>query len=64
MPDGTDAAQIAELLATENGWTLRFLADEPDGGAAALYSTPGGTLCYAISCRIYDALVDVKLSCR
>ena len=63
-PEQTDASQIAELLATENGWTLRYLSDEPDGGAAAVYSTPGGTLCYAISCRVYDALVDIRLSCR
>ena len=62
--DAPDAAQIAEMLATDNGWTLRYLADEPDGAAAALYSTPGGTLCYTVSSRIYDALVDVKLSCR
>ncbi len=62
-PEQTRAEQIAELLATENGWTLRWLADE-DGAAAAVYSTPGGTLCYEISCRVYDALIDVKLACR
>ncbi len=58
-----DAAQIAELLATENGWSLRYVADE-DGAAAAVFSTPGGTLCFEISCRIYDALIDVRLACR
>jgi len=62
-PVQTDAAQIADLLATENGWSLRLLTDE-DGAAAAVYSTPGGTLCYEISCRVYDALIDVRLACR
>ena len=62
-PEQTEPAQIAELLASENGWTLRYLADESDG-AAAVYSTPGGTLCYTISARVYDALIDVKLACR
>ena len=63
VPEQTDAAQIAAQIATEIGWTLRYLADE-DSSAAAVYSTSGGTLCYAISCRVYDALIDVKLSCR
>ena len=63
-PEQTRAEQIAELLATENGWTLRYLAAEEDGSAAAVYSTPGGTLCFAISCRVYDALIDIKLACR
>ncbi len=62
-PEQTDAEQIAAQIATESGWTLRYLADE-DGAAAAFYSTPGGTVCYAISCRVYDALIDVKLACR
>jgi len=60
----TDAASIAETLAEDSGWTLRYLAEEGDGAATALYSTDGGTLCYAVSCRVYDALVDIKLSCR
>ena len=64
MEDRADAAQIADLLASENGWTLRYLADEGDSGAAAVYSTPGGTVCFTISCRVYDALIDVKISCR
>ena len=34
------------------------------GAAAAVYSSPGGTLCYEISCRWYDALVDIKLCCQ
>ncbi len=59
-----DAKLIAEKLAEDNGWTLRYLADEADGGAAAVYSSPGGTLCYQISCRWYDALVDIKLCCQ
>ncbi len=58
-----DAKLIAEKLAEDNGWTLRYLADETEG-AAAVYSTSGGTVCYAISCRVYDALIDVKISCR
>ncbi len=62
-PEQRTAAQIAELMAAENGWTLRYLADETEG-AAAVYSTSGGTVCYAISCRVYDALIDVKISCR
>ena len=59
-----DARQIAEKLAEDNGWTLRYLSEEVDGVAAAVYSTPGGTVCLEISCRWYDALVDVKLNCR
>ena len=59
-----DAKLIAEKLAEDNGWTLRYLADEADGAAAAVYSSPGGTLCYEISCRWYDALVDIKLCCQ
>lgn len=59
-----DAASVAETLAEDRGWTLRYLAEEPDGGAAALYSSPGGTLCYQISCRVYDALIDIQLCCR
>ena len=60
----TDAARLAAGLGEDYGWTLRYLAEEADGGAAAVYSSDGGTLCYQISCRIYDALVDIKLSCR
>ena len=60
-----DAKLIAEKLAEDNGWTLRYLADGADGAAAAaVYSSPGGTLCYEISCRWYDALVDIKLCCQ
>ena len=59
-----DAEGIAASLAEDYGWTLRYLAEEADGGAAALYSSAGGTLCYAISCRVYDALIDIKLCCR
>ena len=62
--DTPDARTLAEKLAEDNGWTLRYLADEADGAAAAVFSSPGGTLCYLISCRWYDALVDIKLSCR
>ena len=62
--DDPDARALAELLAADNGWVLRYLAEEADGAATALYSTPGGTLCYSISARFYDALIDVKLSCR
>ena len=60
----TDAARIAAGLGEDYGWTLRYLAEELDGAAAAVYSSDGGTLCYEISCRVYDALVDIKLSCR
>ena len=59
-----DAERIASDLAGEYGWTLRYLAEELDGAATAVYSSDGGTLCYEISCRVYDALVDIKLSCR
>ena len=59
-----DAETIAEDLAADNGWTLRYLDAGDDGAATALYSTAGGTLCYGISCRVYDALIDIKLSCR
>ena len=62
-PEHTRADQIAEQIATENGWTLRCLA-EGDDAATAVYSTPGGTLCFTISCRVYDALIDVKISCQ
>ena len=60
-----DAEAVARLLAEDYGWTLRYLAKEQDGGAAAaVYSTSGGTLCYAVTCRVYDALIDIKLSCK
>lgn len=59
-----DAAAVAEKLAEDNGWTLRYLSEGSDGAATALYSAPGGTLCYDVSCRVYDALIDVKLNCR
>ena len=35
-PEQSEPAQIAELLASENGWTLRYLADEADGAVAAV----------------------------
>ena len=59
-----DAKMIAEKLAEDKGWTLRYLTEGSDGAAAAVYSTPGGTVCYEISCRWYDALVDIKLCCQ
>ena len=59
-----DAESLAEALAADYGWTLRYLAAESDGTATALYSSAGGTLCYGISCRVYDVLIDIKLSCR
>ncbi len=59
----TTAAQIAEQMATEKGWTLRRLSDAGDS-ATAVFSSPGGTLCFSISCRVYDALIDVKISCE
>jgi len=62
LPEQAGAAQIAESLATENGWSLRHLAEE-SGGAVAVYSSAGGTLCYTISSRLYDALIDVKITC-
>jgi hypothetical protein len=63
--DIPDAESIAETLAEDNGWTLRYLSREADGGAAAIYAGPeDATLCYQISCRWYDALVDIKLCCR
>lgn len=62
MPEKHDAAAVAEILAAERGWTLRHLTDV-DGETTAVYSTPGGTVCFKISCRVYDALVDVKLTC-
>lgn len=60
----TDAARIAARLAEDYGWSLRYLAEELDGAAAAVYSSDGGTLCYQISCRVYDALTDIKVVCR
>ncbi len=62
-PEHTTAAQLAELIATENGWTLRALADGDDS-ATAVYAAGGGTLCFSISCRVYDALIDVKIACQ
>ena len=62
--DVPDAKRLAEKLAEDKGWTLRYLTEGADGAAAAVYSTPGGTVCFEISCRWYDALVDVKLCCR
>ena len=59
-----DAKVLAEKLAEDKGWTLRYLTEGADGAAAAVYSTPGGTVCYEISCRWYDALVDIKLCCQ
>ena len=59
-----DAKVLAEKLAEEKGWTLRYLTEGADGTAAAVCSTPGGTVCFEISCRWYDALVDVKLCCQ
>ncbi len=63
-PELTQPEQIAELIASENGWTLRHLSAEADGSAAAVYSTPGGTVCVSVSARVYDALIDVKISCQ
>ena len=59
-----DAAGVAEKLAGDAGWTLRYCTEETDGAVTALYSTPGGTVCFDVSCRVYDALVDIKLNCR
>ena len=64
LTETPDAAQIAELLTAENGWTLRHLTAEEDGSAVAVCSTPGGTVCFSITCRVYDALIDVKLACQ
>ena len=64
LPPGAGREQIAETMGAENGWTLRYLAGEEDGGAVAVYAADGGTLCWQISCRLYDALIDVKLCCR
>ena len=61
--EATDAEEIAAQMATENGWTLRYVTVE-DGGGAAVFSAQGGTLCYEISCRVYDALIDIRISCR
>ena len=60
----TGGEEIAEQIAAEYGWTLRYVAPEDDGVASAIFSSQGGTLCYRISARIYDALIDVKISCR
>ena len=62
--EGADATQIAEMLAADNGWTLRYIAREGDSGATAIFGSGGGTLCYQISCRMYDSLIDIKLTCR
>ena len=64
LPELTTPEQIAELIASENGWTLRRIFAEADGSASAVYSTPGGTVCVSVSARVYDALIDVKISCQ
>ena len=64
LPEMTQPDQIADFIASENGWTLRHLSEEADGSASAVYSTPGGTVCVSVSARVYDALIDVKISCQ
>ena len=59
-----NAAYIADTLAREYGWTLRSLSGGESGSAAAVFSSGSGTLCYQIDCKIYDALVDIRLCCR
>ena len=60
---GLNARDIADSLAEEYGWTLRWL-EEGKESAAALFTTGLGTACYQIDCRSYDMLLDVKLCCR
>ena len=58
-----DAQDVADSLAEEYGWTLRWL-EEGAENASALFTTDDGTACYQIDCRSYDTLIDVKLCCR
>ena len=60
---GLSARDIADSLAEEYDWTLRWL-EEGKESAAALFTTGLGTACYQIDCRSYDMLIDVKLCCR
>ena len=56
---------VAKLLAEEYGWTLRYTGTGGSDVTAAVYTAEdGGTLCYEVGCRVYDALVDVKLCCK
>lgn len=63
--DVSGAEDVARLLGEQYGWMLRYSGIGNGGAATAVYSTPdGGTLCYEIGCRLYAALVDIKLCCK
>ena len=65
--DGTtlpDAEFIANTIAAEYGWTLRWLGGEAEGGTAAVFTGDEGTVCYQIDCKAFDTLIDIKLCCR
>lgn len=59
-----DAAYIADALAREFGWTLRYLSSDGAGGGTAVFSDGDETLCYQIDCKVYDTLTDIRLCCR
>lgn len=56
---------VAKLLAENYGWELRYSGVGSSDTTGVVYTAnDGGTLCYEIGCRVYDALVDVKLCCK
>jgi len=65
-PDAEDTAtaeSVAEAMAVEAGWQLRWMETQPDGSAVALFSTQNGTASYRIACTVYDTLIDIHISC-
>lgn len=67
IPDGMDAASIAEHLARQRGYELLHLNWENTDSAetaTAIYTSEGSAVCMSISCFYYkSALIDVKICC-
>ena len=63
LGDFREAALCAQLAETY-GWTLRWLDPNDTGSSAAVFETENGTVCYQIDCKVFDALIDIKLCCR
>ena len=59
-----DLRGLADGLASEYGWSLRWMSGDSDGSAAAVFRTGDSMVCYQIDCRAFDALVDIKFCCK
>lgn len=58
------AESLAVHLAEENGWTIRYVAEEDDYSKTVVYSAQADTIVYCITCKAYETISDITIKCQ